>query len=134
MELSEIHKSIIKGKVCPYCFKETQFVDSSTYYSNGVSYGMIYICRPCDALVGVHKGTTDALGRLANSSLRKLKKDAHTQFDKIWKDKHMSRSKAYKWLSEQLSLPAEYTHIGMFSEITCQKVIILATNYLNEKK
>ena len=31
---------------------------------------MIYICKPCDAYVGVHKGTDKALGRLANKELR----------------------------------------------------------------
>lgn len=132
--LTDQQKEIIEGKVCPYCFKPTEFIDSMHYYSNGVSYGMIYLCRPCDAIVGVHKGTNRALGRLANNTLRSLKKEAHANFDPIWKTGLMSRSKAYKWLSEQLKLPSQYTHIGMFSEKTCEKVITLTKQYFSGRK
>lgn len=132
MNLTETQIEIIKGKICPYCYNNSEFIDSSLYYSNGVSYGMIYICRPCDAIVGVHKGTENALGRLANSTLRNLKKQAHTMFDQLWKTNEMSRSEAYRWLSQAMNLPPEYTHIGMFSEKSCEKVIILVKKYINE--
>ena len=46
---------LLTGKICPYCGKPTEFVDSSVIY--GRSYGMIYLCRDCRAYVGVHKGT-----------------------------------------------------------------------------
>lgn len=72
---------INKGLICPYCNSKTEYIDSKYIY--GTSYGMIYICKPCDAYVGVHKGTDNALGRLADKRLRKAKKDAHYFFDKI---------------------------------------------------
>lgn len=34
---------ILTGKICPYCGKPTEYVDSSIIY--GRSYGMIYLCR-----------------------------------------------------------------------------------------
>ena len=68
---------IIAGKICPYCGKPTEYVDSSIIY--GRSYGMIYLCRDCRAYVGVHKGTDQALGRLANAELREAKKEAHLE-------------------------------------------------------
>lgn len=74
---------IFTGKICPYCGKPTEYVDSSVIY--GRSYGMIYLCRDCRAYVGVHKGTDQALGRLANAELRKAKKEAHFYFDQIAK-------------------------------------------------
>ncbi|MBL0255764.1 MAG: hypothetical protein IPQ27_12795, partial [Chitinophagaceae bacterium] len=46
------------GLVCPYCGNKTEYIDSSFIY--GKSYGMIYICKPYDAYVGVHKGTDTA--------------------------------------------------------------------------
>lgn len=64
----ELLSAIFKGKVCPYCKEQTEYVDSACIY--GKSYGMIYLCRKCDAYVGVHKGTNKALGRLANKELR----------------------------------------------------------------
>lgn len=37
---------------------------------------------------------------------------------------------AYKWLSDQLGLPPEYTHIGMFNPETCAKVVDVSKKYL----
>lgn len=66
-------KEIITGKVCPYCGNTTDLIDSAEIYG-GVSYGMIYICRDCNAYVGCHSGTSIAKGRLANAELRAAKK------------------------------------------------------------
>ena len=44
----------------------------------------------------------------------------------------MDRGKLYQELSEFLDLPAEYTHIGMFSETTCIKTENWAKKYYNE--
>lgn len=131
MALTEQEKLIYKGKICPYCKEPSQYVDSVIIY--GRSYGMIYLCKSCEAWVGVHAGTNKALGRLANKKLRELKKEAHSYFDRLWKFKNkiFRRSAAYKWLSEELGLDPHYTHIGMFSEITCKKVIELSKNKLN---
>lgn len=130
--LTERQRLILKGKICPYCGKLTEYVDSAEIY--GKSYGMIYICRDCRAYVGVHDGSSKALGRLANEELRKLKNEAHYYFDKIWKVDYMSRREAYTWLSEQLKLPIKYTHIGMFSEKTCKDVIYLSKQFLNDSR
>lgn len=125
---------IYEGKICPYCNSKTVYVDSSCIY--GKSYGMIYICMPCDAYVGVHKGTDKALGRLANKNLRHWKKEAHAHFDPIWKkeieegvDKKEARNKAYKWLSEQMKLHIDLTHIGMMDIKQCKQVVKFC-NYL----
>lgn len=119
---------IFTGQICPYCGKNTEFVDSEEVY--GKSYGMIYLCRDCKAWVGVHKGTKNALGRLANSELRDAKKEAHFYFDKLWKAKiesgvrkKVARGKAYKWLSQQLGISKEETHIGWFDVSQCIEVV-----------
>lgn len=130
MQLTEIQKLIIEGKICPYCNGNSEYVDSIVIY--GKSYGMIYLCKSCDAYCGVHAGTSKSLGRLANSKLRKAKKEAHKYFDKIWKNEHLKRDEAYKWLSEKLKIPLQYTHIGMFSEKTCEEVIFLSKQILND--
>ena len=130
MELTERQKLIIVGKICPYCGNPTEFVDSSVVYRR--SYGMIYLCSGCDAYVGVHKGTNRALGRVARKPLRKMKHQAHEYFDKIWQLGYMKRTEAYAWLSRVLDLPSEYTHIGMFSEITCVRTINFSKQLLND--
>ena len=130
INLSETQIKILQGKICPYCKKESVFADSSVIY--GKSYGMIYLCKPCDAYCGVHKGTDLSFGRLANKELRFWKKEAHKYFDLLWKDCGESRSECYNNLSLHLKTPIEYTHIGMFSIETCKEVVDWSKMILND--
>jgi len=133
---------IMTGKRCPYCLEPTQYIDSKYVYSR--SYGMIYICKPCNAWVGVHKGTNKALGRLANEELREAKKEAHKYFDqiaktglinKIWpvyQPNISNRSKAYMWLSNQMNIPPSECHIGMMGVDQCQQVVDISRNAITK--
>lgn len=131
MKLNNRVKKILTGKICPYCGRPSMLTDSAEVY-HGRSYGPIYICRPCDAYVGCHKGTTKALGRLANAELRYWKNQAHAAFDKLWKGKTkvMDRTTCYKFLSKKMELPSEYTHIGMFKVEACKRVIEICNTLL----
>lgn len=116
---------VILGWICPYCGAPTKLVDDTRIY--GRSYGTkCYVCEPCGAWVGCHKGTDRALGRVANKELRRLKHQAHEAFDPLWKDGHLPRKAAYEILSTAFRLPKEQTHIGMFDEELCRKVIRLS--------
>ena len=116
--------------VCQYCGKLAEFVDSREIY--GKSYGMIYLCRKCNAYVGVHKNTKTPLGILANAELREWKKRAHFYFDWIWKSKTLTRDDAYKWLSEKMNKNRANTHIGMFDVDDCKKVIKLSKGFWDD--
>ena len=109
---------------CPYCGKQAEYVDSKIIY-HGRSYGMIYICRLCDAYVGVHDGSDAPKGSLANAELRYWRRLAHAAFDPLWQSGkfYRRRSAAYSWLSEKMELPKEETHIGMFGVDACKKLI-----------
>lgn len=131
--MSERDLLIVSGKICPYCGNEPELVDSSVIYGPS-NYGKIHFCRPCDSYVGCHKGTTRAKGRLANKRLRFWKKRAHLFFDDLWKSEKMTRSKAYKWLSEKLNIPMEYTHIGMFDENQCRATVELCKELTKNTK
>jgi hypothetical protein len=140
MELTDIQLQILEGKICPYCKQPSKLVDSKVVY--GKSYGMIYLCQPCQAWVGVHKierrrkfdEGPKALGRLANAELREAKKEAHKYFDMIWKLKIMTRKEAYDWLSNILSVPRQFTHIGMFSIKTCKDVVYFSKQLMNDNR
>lgn len=106
---------------CPYCGSSAEYKDSKAIY--GRSYGMVYHCPPCDAYVGVHKGTDKPLGRLADKELREYKKKAHSAFDPMWQSGRFRRNQAYGWLSEQMGLTRDETHIGMFDIDRCKQVI-----------
>lgn len=128
-EIPGMFHEIVTGKVCPYCGRRTSLADSAEVY-HGRSYGMMYICHPCGAYVGCHRGTTKALGRVANAELRQLKNQAHEAFDRLWKDTTMNRHQAYRWLQETMGIDAEYCHIGMFDEDQCRQVIELANGHM----
>lgn len=128
-DLTEIEKQKLKGRICCYCNNPTKFYkDSSVVY--GRDFGPIYACLECKAWVGCHPGTYKPLGRVATKKLRSLKSEAHKYFDKIFTYKIMKRTKAYKWLSEQLGIPKKYTHIGMFGEETCKRVVTICKDFL----
>lgn len=109
---------------CDYCGSEAVLVEDSEIY--GRSYGhKCWLCRRCNAYVGCHRGTNKPLGRLANADLRRWKTAAHDAFDPLWKYgkfKHR-RNAAYAWLAEQMNLPVDKTHIGMFDVGQCKRVI-----------
>lgn len=116
---------VLLGLSCPYCGNPTRLVDDSLIY--GRSYGRkCYICEPCGAWVGCHKNSDKALGRVANKELRQLKHQAHEAFDPLWKNGYLQRTAAYEVLSAAFALPTEQTHIGMFDEDLCKKVIGLS--------
>lgn len=133
MNLYLIQERVKQGKQCPYCLKEPEYINSTEVY--GKDYGMMYICKPCQAWVGVHKGTDRALGRLADANLRVWKRNAHEAFDKLWKEKLFeSRSAAYFWLAIRMNI--EDPHIGEMDITQCEEVWEICTKYysLNNKK
>ena len=124
MEITPYHKDVIYAKICPYCKSKTKTISESDVYGREYKGRKIIACvnfPRCDSYVGTHDNG-EALGRLANKALRAAKKNAHYWFDKIWKEKFAERSELYMYLSDYLELPGEYTHIGMFSLSTCNKV------------
>lgn len=131
----------MKDTKCPYCGGKVLFSKTSDIIY-GKNYSAIYYCEhypKCDAYVGTHKGTTKSLGRLANKELREKKKNAHYYFDYLWRAKRKrgfrnARNLGYKWLSKELNILQDKTHIGMFDEETCQRVIDLCKPYVENLK
>jgi hypothetical protein len=104
-------------------------VDSDRVYRR--SYGMIWLCEPCDADVGCHKNspTHAPLGTPATLHLRRLRQRVHKDLDAIWRDglvlgcDRAARSKTYAWLAVQLGLPKERCHVAEFDEDMCERAI-----------
>lgn len=137
--------------LCPYCFTPARLTDSSEVY-NGRSYGPVYVCGrypECDAYVGVHKGTGEPLGRLADARLRKAKVQAHKAFDPLWRNaprmydlpddpqerkkavtriKGVARNRAYRWLAMKLGIRADDCHIGFMNIMECKRVAQVCRN------
>ncbi len=84
----------------------------------------IWICRPCGARSGCHKGTTKPTGTLADYATRKARMFAHDAFDRLWRGQGPGRRKtAYQWLQQRLDLTADECHIGLFDIAACNRVV-----------
>ena len=129
---------------CDYCNQLAQLVKGDVIYPHRPDlYALnFWYCEPCGAYVGCHKYNEkqgrdgfQPLGRLANAELRAAKTKAHTLFDPLWKNKHFkSRRKAYAWLANNMQLPIEKTHIGMFTVAQCDQVIEICKKYKQSER
>lgn len=122
--------------VCDYCGKVAPLVTGREVYPHrpDLYYKKFYQCRPCDAMVGVHEGTTNPLGRLANKELRMAKMEAHSAFDPMWKSGTYKRGQLYGWLANQLGIEKKDCHIGMFDEDMCRRVVEVCKTSKPEKR
>ena len=117
-----------KETICRYCGGPIRLIPAKAIYGDsvcklGLENESVYQCQNCNARVGCHKGTTRPLGNVANEMLRLKRMETHKVFDAFWKSNHMSRTQAYKWLSQQLRIPEKQAHIGGFEMDQCQRVI-----------
>lgn len=125
---------IAEKMTCPYCSSGVDYRPNEIIYGKPFGWGYAYICKrypECDAYVGCHGSKADPriqgapLGELANGKLRELRRSVHAMIDPYWQTPGagLSRKQVYQLLSEMLRIPLERTHIGMFTEEQCQKVL-----------
>ena len=65
--------------------------------------------------------------------LRLKRIETHHVFDAYWKSQNMTRSGAYRWLSQQMRIPAKQAHIGGFEMDQCQQVIDMCGAQLRQE-
>lgn len=64
--------------------------------------GFVYYCTKCHAWVGTHPNNPkQALGELAYSDIRGMRKELHKWFDKLWRN-HQERKVLYDKLAKEL--------------------------------
>jgi hypothetical protein len=110
---------------CPYCDRAAKVVTGNVIYPHRIDLRgrLFYLCAPCDAYVGTHRGTKKPLGRLANKSLRGLRGQVHAAFDPLWRSQQMTRTQAYEWLSSAMGISPANCHVGMFDEDQCRAAL-----------
>ena len=116
------HEGFVEAE-CPECRVQMRL--------QNFRYGTAFFCEKCDI-----KWYTDSLGRPrgkpANRETRQARMDAHSEFDKLWKNGHMSRRRAYKWLQQELGVPREQCHMKEMDAATCRRVQALVLRKFQE--
>ena len=105
------------------CHGEIIIVDHAFHYGKEYNqdWPWLYSCTKCGSSVGMHPYTDIALGFLANKIERQARIKAKDVFKRLYEEKHMSRGKAYQWLSKAMHLTPEKTHFGLFNIDQCQE-------------
>jgi ssDNA-binding Zn-finger/Zn-ribbon topoisomerase 1 len=89
-------------------------------------FGPFYGCTKfpeCRGAHGAHQ-TGKPKGKPGDTATKKARIEAHTLFDRIWKEKLVkNRGAAYKWMQKALKLPKSQAHIGEFSEEQCRQLM-----------
>lgn len=76
----------------------------------------------CDGSLPANKDGSPR-GEPRSKELQRWRHRAHQEFDKIWKEGHCSRRRAYKWLTLQLGMGTE-AHMAEMDIETCKRVIL----------
>lgn len=99
-------------------------------------WDLIWYCGDCGALVGCHEGTDIPMGRMADADTRRGRYEAHNTFDRLWRGRSasMSRAQAYAWMASTLGIPIERAHISMLTADECAKLVAAVLNYRHNKK
>lgn len=124
---------------CGECGKPAGLVNGELIYPHrsDLHEKPFWRCSACGAYVGCHDGTYRAKGTPCGPETRAARIAAHAAFDILWQrkmardgvSKGRARAAAYAWLSEQLGLPPEQTHIGMMDAATALRVIEVCRPY-----
>jgi hypothetical protein len=121
--LSRVKNPIPAPTVCPYDGGQVDLVNNSEIYK-GKSYGewpYAYLCRECGAYVGLHPHTDIPLGTLADAELRRARNMCKAPFVQLYKQKVMTRDKAYAELAKHMGLDVEACHFGWFDIEQCKR-------------
>ena len=118
---------IINGKkvlehdlTCPECGASMRLKPSR--------FGLFYGCSTWSdtRCPGGHGARLDGTphGIPANQETKKARQAAHYVFDHLWKEGHMSRSSAYRWMQKVMGMSPEEAHIGRFNREQCRTLVL----------
>lgn len=136
--IARVRNPLPKPTTCPCCGGSVELVENSEIY--GKPYGdwpYAFLCTnwECRAYVSLHPFTDIPVGTLADKETRQARNAVKPLFNQIWKDGHMTRTAAYRWLAQQMGIEdPEHCHIGWFTAIQCRQARAICITYLSNLK
>lgn len=85
-----------------------------------------YVCARypiCNSYVMAHPDTQAPMGSLAGPELRKLRREAHVEFNRLYESGLMTKRDAYQWLAQTVQAPMAHAHIAHLGDYYCRVVI-----------
>ena len=76
---------------------------------------MAYVCSrypDCDSFVMAHAKTLKPMGSLAGPELRRLRYNAHKEFNRLYQSGIMSKRDAYQWLGMIVQAPMAHATLA----------------------
>ena len=137
-----ISKDQLPRPRCIHCDRLADITDGGEIYPHrpDLASQSFYICRPCDAYVGCHKGTTNPLGTPANAKLRRLRIAVHNLLDPMWqqvqdkRERKRARGDVYFRLAEEMQLSMNNCHVSLFNEKQCQQAYAILSRWKNDEE
>jgi hypothetical protein len=125
------HQVIILNSKKKKNYKFSEIILNTTYqkYQDDVPY-LVKVCHSIDGEIFKDGALLAVLQNIEDTS--DAKNAAHTAFDPIWKNGHMTRSEAYRWLSWKMRTEKLFCHISMFDQQQCQEAIAHCKRYFQE--
>lgn len=124
---------------CTICNRPAQKVHGDEVYPRRPDLHelIFWVCDPCDARVGTHKGSEAPLGVFANKVARAARQEAHKYFDLVWQDTSpiaiMSKSEAYNWLTQIFdSEHMQHFGIAYLNPDQCQHLMVKVGELLGQ--
>lgn len=91
-------------------------------------FGLFYGCTAWadTKCSGGHGARSDGTphGVPANKETKEARQAAHFVFDHLWKNGHMSRSDAYRWMQRTMGMSPDEAHIGRFTRDQCKALVL----------
>ena len=120
---------------CRYCNGPVELVENSEIYRrNYGKWPYAYLCRPCNAYVGLHPNTLIPLGSLADGELRRARKTSKELFYAYVKDFALTRSQGYAHLAAAMGIHGKHRHFGMFEQDQCELAVQKIQELYTERK
>lgn len=110
---------MLSGLVCPYCKASTEQMPARQYYGKDCG-GFVWYCSPCKAVEWATADGSEAIGRVAKSELRRLRKELAQKLQTVAGRGQETIHEAIERLFTFLGVPAGYRRLTYLSEDSCK--------------
>lgn len=112
-----------RPKTCPECGGPVTYGRMTDFGITPYGSGYCYICKDCRRFIVTHKNDKrTAMGTIASADTKRLRKECHERFDRLWSTSWERRS-CYLRLSKALNMKKEDCHFGHMDEDQLRKAL-----------